>query len=128
MQSNSLLIAFLHGFSQIMLQENVFTGIFFIIGIGIHSPIMLFGAAIAAVSSLLLAKYLKYDSEEINKGLYGYNAALVGCAILYFMKPSLLSFTLIILGAFVSALIMNFMLKKVRRVFNYCAALHTQAC
>lgn len=102
-----------------MLQENVITGLCFIIGIAFNSPLLLFGSCVSAIASLSLAKYLKYEAEEINKGLYGYNAALVGCAVLYFMKPTLLSIALLIVGGMLSAIIMNFMLQKVRRVLAF---------
>ena len=104
-----------------MLQENAITGLFFIIGIGLNSPIMLLGACIATLSGIILAKRLKYDVDEIEKGLYGYNAALVGCAIFFFMKPTLLSFALLIITGMFSTLIMHLMLKKVRRVLAFTA-------
>ena len=104
-----------------MLQENAITGLFFIIGIGFNSPPMLFGACISTLSGLFLAKQLKYEKEEIQKGLYGYNAALVGCALFFFMKPTVLSIALLIFGGMLSTIIMHLMLKKVRRVLAFTA-------
>ena len=104
-----------------MLQQNTLTGAFFIIGIGIGSPITLLGACIATLAGLLYAKLRKYDAEEIYRGLYGYNAALVGCAIYFFTKPTLLSTIAVIVAGVLSTVIMHFMLQKTRRVLAFTA-------
>ena len=108
------LFGFLRSFGQIMLQENAATGLLFIIGIGISSPLMLVGAVIATLSALLAAKYLGYDSNAIDRGLYGFNAALVGIAVFFFLPVSLISCAFLVSGGVLSAVIMHFMLTRTR--------------
>ena len=95
-----------------MLQKNVATGLLFVVGIGLNSPIMLLGATVAVVSALLVAHLLKYDSDSINSGLYGFNAALVGAAVFIFLPANVFSFILIILAGAISTVIMHFLLLK----------------
>lgn len=104
------LLSFLRSFGQIMLQGNAATGLLFIIGIGLSSPLMLLGAIIATLSGLLTAKYLGYDSDAIDSGLYGFNAALVGIAVFFFLPVSLVSCAFLVSGGALSAVVMHLML------------------
>ncbi len=101
---------FLHSFSQIMLQRNVVTGFLFAVGIGINSPIILLGAALAVLSALVTAQLFQYNACSINTGLYGFNAALIGIAVFFFLPVNLFSFILVIIVAAISTVIMHFML------------------
>ncbi len=97
----------LRSFSQIMLQENKLTGFLFCLGLGISSPIMLFGAVIAVLSSLVIAELFLYSENNVQKGLYGYNAALVGIAVFFFLPANTLSLALVIFGGGLSTAIMH---------------------
>ncbi len=107
---NRFVSTFLCCFSQIILQRSVITGLFFIIGLGVNSPIMLVGASIAIISALITAKFFRYDINSIETGLYGFNAALVGIAVFFFLPSNSLSFILLVLAGALSAMIMHFML------------------
>jgi len=109
---NQFISSFFCSFSQIMLQKSSVTGLLFVVGIGLNSPIMLLGATIAVLSALLVAQFFKYDSDSINTGLYGFNAALVGSAVFFFFPANIFSFTLVILVGAISTVIMHFMLLK----------------
>ena len=100
-------------FSQIMLQKSAVTGLFFVIGIGINSLTMMLGGIIATLSSLITAKLCRYDSALINNGIYGYNAALVGIAVLYFLPLSQLSLVLLVCASALSTLIMHYLLIRI---------------
>ena len=102
--------SFLCSFSQIMLQRSAVTGLLFIVGIGINSPTMLFGATTAVISALLVAQLFQFNTYAISNGLYGFNAALVGTAVFFFLPVNIFSFSLVILGGVVSTVIMHFML------------------
>jgi len=97
-----------------MLQKSVITGLFFVVGIGLSSPIMLLGAITAVLSSLVIAYRCRFDAELISSGLYGYNAALIGIAVFFFLPPSLLSFTLAIFGGALSSTITHFLFAKLK--------------
>jgi urea transporter len=96
---------FLHSFSQVMLQENAFTGLLFLIAIWLNSPTMLLGSLIATLSGLAAAKACKLKISSQHSGLYGFNAVLVGLVISYYLPVNFISLTLVVLsGAFATVL------------------------
>lgn len=109
----NLIPRLLHGFSQIMLQKSAVTGLFFVIGIGINSLTMMLGGIIATLSGLIIAKLCRYDSELIGNGIYGYNAALVGIALFYFLPLSQLSLVLLVFASALSTIIMHYLLRLI---------------
>ena len=96
-------------FAQVLLQKNRVAGIFFIIGIGCNSLIMLIGGIIAITTSMLIAKFLRFDNQRIKEGFYTYNSALLGIGCFYFYHPSLLTIFIVIVSALVSTLITHLM-------------------
>ncbi|PKI12936.1 urea transporter [Colwellia sp. 12G3] len=98
--------------AQIMLQASSVTGLLFLIGIGINSATMLLGCLLAILSSLATTKLFHYDSVYVNKGLYGFNAALVGIAVFYFIPLSVSALFLVVIGAALSTLLMHLMITK----------------
>lgn len=74
-----------------MLQENTVTGFLFLIGIFYGSITMGAVTLLSTVSGIVTALLFKYDKNDIDKGLYGFNAALVGVAGAVFLKPIFLS-------------------------------------
>lgn len=93
-KSTSLASIILKGLGQIMLQENPITGFLFLIGIFYGSFLMGVAALLATVCGTATALLLKYDKSEIDKGLYGFSAPLVGVALLLFLKPEFLCWLL----------------------------------
>ena len=91
----SMLIV-LKGLGQIMLQENAVTGLLFLIGIFYGSFTMGAAALLAVVCGTTTALLLKYEKSEIDKGLYGFSAALVGVAAILFLKQVLISWIIIV--------------------------------
>lgn len=108
----------LKGVGQIMLQENPVTGLLFLIGIFYGSFMMGVAALLATVCGTTTAILLKYDKSDIDKGLYGFSAALVGVAILLFLKPVILSWVFIIIGSSLAAILQNFFIKRKTPVFT----------
>ncbi|WNC72703.1 urea transporter [Thalassotalea psychrophila] len=109
---NHFINSFLRSFSQIMLQGNSVTGFLFIVGIGLNSPIMLLGASIAILSSLMIAKLFKYDLNSTQSGLYGFNSALVGIAVFFILPANGFSFVLILFISAFCTVVMHFMLHR----------------
>lgn len=97
----------LRGVAQIMLIENAWTGLLFLIGIFYGSPIMGLGALTGAMSGTFTAKILKYNQSEIEQGLYGFSAALVGVALTLFYKPVVWIWIAIIVGSIISAILQH---------------------
>lgn len=102
----------LRGVGQVMFQNNWFSGLLFLGGIFYNSWLFGLAAIAGTVISTVSAQILKYSKEDIKNGLYGFNGALTGIAIMVFFEPNLLSITALILGSVLSTVVMNF-LKKI---------------
>ena len=109
----------LKGIGQIMLQENIYTGLFFTIGIFFGSVSMGIAVLLATLVGTLTAKVLKYDQKEISMGLYGFSPALVGVALSFLFKSEIIVWVLIIVGAAAAAIIQHFFIKKNIPVFTF---------
>lgn len=102
----------LKGVGQIMLQNNAWTGLFFLAGICCGSWQMGIATIIAAITGTITAKLLKFPDAEIEMGWYGFNAALVGVAFIYFFQPSLLLWIALLTGSALSSVIHHFLIKR----------------
>lgn len=109
----------LKGLGQIMLQENSITGFLFLIGIFWGSVNMGFAAILATTCGTLTAQLLKYDKTEIEKGLYGFSAALVGVALTLFFKPEFITWLFIIIGSALATIIQHFFIKRKIPAFTF---------
>lgn len=114
----SLTTILLKGLGQIMLQENSVTGFLFLVGIFYGSLTMGIAALLATICGTATAFLLKYDKAEINKGLYGFSAALVGVAIMLFLKPVFISWIILIIGSALATVIQHFFMKRKIPVFT----------
>jgi urea transporter len=110
---------FLIGIGQIMLQNNALTGVLFFIGIFINSPIMALGTVVGTVASTYAAKLLKYENDDIEDGLYGFNGALIGISLLVFFQSSIAIWISIVLLSAVSTVFMKQFLKRKLPAFTF---------
>ena len=101
----------LRGISQVMLQNNLLTGILFLVGI-FHNSI-LFGLAVlvGTIVSTGTAKLLKINSAQIREGLFGFNGALVAVALSYFLEPDALTWLYLVIASAGSTILMAAMLR-----------------
>ena len=118
-KSKSFITVILKGVGQIMLQENSITGLLFLIGIFYGSLTMGFAALLATVCGTVVAYLLKYDKAEINQGLYGFSAALVGVAVMLFLKPVFWAWVFVVIGAVVAAVLQHFFIKRKIPAFTF---------
>lgn len=109
----------LKGVGQIMLQENRWTGLLFIIGIFMGSWQCGVAVILATTAGTFTAMKLKYDQSEINAGLYGFSAALVGVALAFIFQATPLIWVLIILGGALASIIQHFFIQKKIPVFTF---------
>lgn len=109
----------LKGFGQIMLQNNLWTGLLFIIGISLGSFTMGLAALIAVITGTLTAIILKYDQTSIADGIYGFSAGLVGVALLCFFQSSALIWMMVILGAALASIIQHIFISKHVPAFTF---------
>ena len=109
--------SFLRSYGQVMLQGNAITGLLFLLGIALNSPTMLLGSILAIISAFAVARLCRYyDVNAVRQGLYGFNAALVGLAVLYFLPLSFISLFVVIVGGAFSTAVMHFMISKMARI------------
>lgn len=108
----------LKGISQIMLQENSWTGLLFILGLVWGS--ISFGLAIlfATFCGTTTAHFLKYEKKKIRQGIYGFSAALVGVALALFLEPVWQMWLLIAIGSAVATIIQHFFAVRKIPVFT----------
>lgn len=114
--NQNLLMAYiqtiLRGIGQVMLQNNPYTGLLFLVGIFYNSWLLGLAALIATIISTGTAQILKYPKRDIVDGIYGFNGTLVGIAIFYFLGFNLATSIVLILGSVISTPV-NFYLKKI---------------
>ena len=90
------------GIGQVFFQGNALAGICFALGILVSSPLMALGLVAGAAIGAVTARLLKFDESEISDGIFGFNAALVGIATLFFFKPGLVCVGLLLVGCVVA--------------------------
>ena len=109
----------LKGIGQIMLQENRWTGLLFLVGIFMGSWQCGVAVLLSTAAGTFTAMKLKYNQSEINTGLYGFSAALVGVALAFLFETTALIWVLIILGGALAAVIQHFFIQKKIPVFTF---------
>lgn len=109
----------LKGIGQIMLQENRWTGLLFLIGIFMGSWQCGVAVLLSTAAGTFTAMKLKYSQSEINAGLYGFSAALVGVALAFLFETTVLIWALIIVGGALAAVIQHFFIQKRIPVFTF---------
>ncbi|MBV8256084.1 MAG: urea transporter [Chitinophaga sp.] len=100
------------GVGQIMLQGNAWTGVLFLVGIFYDSYIMGIGALLAVCIGTYTAKLLHFPEEEINEGLYGFSATLVGVALTFYFQPVPIIWAAVIVGSALAAIIQHAMIRR----------------
>lgn len=109
----------LRGIGQIMLQENAFTGLLFLVGIFYGSVAMGIGTLLAAMTGTATAHLFKFNKDDRTKGLYGFSPALVGAAVILFLKPVFMSWIIVLLGAVLAALLQRFFIRQKIPAFTF---------
>ncbi len=97
----------LRGIAQVMLQNNPLTGALFLAAIvwasfAADAYQLAIAAILAVIVATLTAQWLRVDSDELESGLYGYNATLVGLTLATFLAPGPLLWSYVVFGAIVS--------------------------
>lgn len=99
----------LRGISQVMLQNNPLTGALFLAAIVWASYAadawrLAIAAILAVIVATLTALWLRVSSDELESGLFGYNATLVGLTLGTFLVPGPLLWLYVVFGAMVSVI------------------------
>lgn len=96
----------LRGIGQVMLQENSYAGLLFLAGIFWNSALLGVAALVGAAASTATATALGVERGQVRAGLYGFNGALFGIALLYFLAPNALTWGYVLVGAACSTVLM----------------------
>ncbi len=107
------ILAVFRGIGQVFFQENALTGVCFVVGLALSSPMMATGAVVGSIIGLATAWVLKYDRSEILAGIYGFNSTLVGIATLFFFRPVAGGIALLVVGCVVAAVVTRLMRRYV---------------
>jgi len=97
----------LRGIGQVMFQNNTYSGVLFLAGIFYNSWLLGLGALFGTIISTCAAQVLSYSKDDIKNGLYGFNGALTGIAILCFFEINIAISFAIIIGSVASTLLMH---------------------
>jgi urea transporter len=103
----------LRGIGQVFFQNNIYSGILFLTGIFFNSWLLGFAALFGTIISTGSAQILRYPSKDIQNGLYGFNGALTGIAVLCFLELNLITILALIAGAVLSTLTMRWLTRIV---------------
>ncbi|GJL69904.1 MAG: urea transporter [Nitrospirales bacterium] len=110
----------LRGIGQVMFQGHAGTGILFLLGIAFASPLMAVGALIGALIGPVTATLARFDGEEVETGLHGFNPTLVGIASLFYLKPEPLTWVLLVAGCVVSTFL-TYVMRRYLKFPTYTA-------
>ncbi|MCO3823453.1 transporter [Pseudomonas aeruginosa] len=105
----------LRGISQVFLQGDPRLGLACLLAIAVGAPPLLAGALLGGALGPLLARLLRCADSDIEAGLYGYNAVLIGMllAFRFAWSPGLVS--LVALGCLASVALQRLFLHGLRR-------------
>lgn len=114
--------SFVHSFSQVIFLENILSGLFIIVGIGIYSyEVKNYHILLIPILANLLAnataKILGCDTKKIISGLFGFNAVLIGLAAVVFFPAPYAAYLVAGLGSILSiplTLLINFLCGKLQ--------------
>jgi urea transporter len=109
----------LRGIGQVIFQGHAGTGLFFLAGIAVGSPIMAAGALLGSALGTALATILRFDRREIADGIYGFNPTLVGVAVLFFLDPGQVLVWVLLAGGCAAATIVCFLMRRFLKFPTY---------
>jgi urea transporter len=106
-------ISGLRSFGQVLLLNNPLSGVVLLLALTIQSPSIGLFAVVGTAAARLGGSWLGGDAGALANGLYGFNGALVGCAVGVFAAaasgpgPALVWLVAVILGALASAWLLH---------------------
>lgn len=96
----------LRGLGQVMLQDNAYAGLLFLAGIFWNSRLFGCAALVGTIVGTTTALMMGAARDQVRQGLFGFNGALVGIALLYFLDPSPLAWGFVVVAAACSTVLM----------------------
>lgn len=100
----------LRGLGQVMFQNSRLAGLLFLAGIAANSLLLAVAALAGCAAATLAAMALGADRAQVRAGMFGFNGALVGIALVYFLAPTPITWAALLLAAACSTVLMAAML------------------
>lgn len=98
--------AVLRGIGQVMLQNNSYAGLIFLLGIFYNATLFGLAVLVGTAASTATAMLLGVERSQVRAGLFGFNGALVAIALLYFLEPNALAWIYVVFAAALSTVLM----------------------
>lgn len=98
--------AVLRGIGQVMLQNNSWAGLLFLVGVFLNSTLFGWAGLSGAVVGTATAWALGMNRDNLRAGHYGFNGALTAVALVYFFTPSLTVWCYVGLAAVCATIVM----------------------
>lgn len=105
--------AVFRGIGQVFFQEHAISGVCFVVGIALSSPLVAAGVLADSAIGTAVAWPSRFDRSEILAGIYGFNSCLVGAAAFFFFRPVPTTFVLMIAGCVAAAWVTHLMRRHV---------------
>lgn len=128
LNNTSFLKSVFNGIGQIMLQENSFTGFFFLLALCVANWQYGLALLLATTTATIFAFFLTEKKPAVESGLYGFSAALVGVALIVLFKSTFLTWLFIVLGALLAAFLQHFAMKRSISIFTLPFIVVTWLC
>ena len=111
----------LRGVGQVMFQGHAGTGLLFVAGLAVASPITAAGALLGTGIGTSLAWLLRFDQREIDDGIHGFNPTLVGIATLFFLDPGQIVPWVLLVGGSAAATVTTYLMRRFLKFPTYTA-------
>ena len=98
--------AVLRGIGQVMLQNNSYAGLIFLLGIFYNSALLGLAVLVGTAASTATALLLGLERSQVRAGLFGFNGALTAVALLYFFQGDLRAWVYLLCAAAVTTVLM----------------------
>ncbi|WP_027376225.1 urea transporter [Kaistella palustris] len=99
----------LRGVGQVMFQNNIWSGLLFLVGICYNSWQFGLAAFLGTLVSTIAAIVFRYSKEDISQGIYGFNGTLAGLAVVCFFGVSFISVLSLLVAAVLSTVSMHYL-------------------
>lgn len=103
--------AVLRGIGQVMLQNNSYAGLLFVLGIFYNSVLLGAAVLVGTAASTATALLLQVDRAQVRAGWFGFNGALAAVALLYFFQSDGRVWVYVLCAAAVTTVLMAALLR-----------------
>ena len=96
----------LRGVGQVLFQDSPVSGLLFLAGLAVVSPLYALAALLGSLIGSVFAGVLRADRSLLQTGMFGFNGALTALALLFFLKPTVLTWLCVVLAATCSSVLL----------------------